>query len=125
MVWGFVVRPERLELPAYWFEASRSIQLSYGRTSVGHRRRCLRYDLSSYASITTGLTSSPIPSTCTRTWSPAFNHRGGVRAKPTPAGVPVEMMSPGSSVKTLERYAISFRIRKILQEYSGRGINCR
>jgi hypothetical protein len=27
-----MVRPERLELPAYWFEASRSIQLSYGRT---------------------------------------------------------------------------------------------
>src|SRR5678815_5073871 len=26
-----VVRPERLELPTYWFEASRSIQLSYGR----------------------------------------------------------------------------------------------
>lgn len=25
------MRPERLELPAYWFEASRSIQLSYGR----------------------------------------------------------------------------------------------
>ena len=29
-----MVRPERLELPAYWFEASRSIQLSYGRTPV-------------------------------------------------------------------------------------------
>jgi hypothetical protein len=29
-----VVRPERLELPAYWFEASRSIRLSYGRTSL-------------------------------------------------------------------------------------------
>ena len=28
----YLVRPERLELPAYWFEASRSIQLSYGRT---------------------------------------------------------------------------------------------
>ena len=27
-----VVRPEGLEPPAYWFEASRSIQLSYGRT---------------------------------------------------------------------------------------------
>jgi hypothetical protein len=26
-----LVRPERLELPTYWFEASRSIQLSYGR----------------------------------------------------------------------------------------------
>jgi hypothetical protein len=32
---GGVVRPERLELPTYWFEASRSIQLSYGRTT-GH-----------------------------------------------------------------------------------------
>jgi hypothetical protein len=32
MVGKFLVRPERLELPAYWFEASRSIQLSYGRT---------------------------------------------------------------------------------------------
>ena len=25
------MRPERIELPTYWFEASRSIQLSYGR----------------------------------------------------------------------------------------------
>ena len=28
-----LVRPEGLEPPAYWFEASRSIQLSYGRLS--------------------------------------------------------------------------------------------
>jgi hypothetical protein len=28
---GFLVRPEGLEPPAYWFEASRSIRLSYGR----------------------------------------------------------------------------------------------
>ena len=27
----FVARPEGLEPPAYWFEANRSIQLSYGR----------------------------------------------------------------------------------------------
>ena len=27
-----MVRPERFELPTYWFVASRSIQLSYGRT---------------------------------------------------------------------------------------------
>jgi hypothetical protein len=27
------VRPEGLEPPAYWFEANRSIQLSYGRGS--------------------------------------------------------------------------------------------
>ncbi len=29
-----MVRPERFELPTYWFVASRSIQLSYGRTGV-------------------------------------------------------------------------------------------
>ena len=29
-----MVRPERLELPAYWFEASRSIRLSYGRSKI-------------------------------------------------------------------------------------------
>jgi hypothetical protein len=29
-----VVRPERFELPAFWFVARRSIQLSYGRISV-------------------------------------------------------------------------------------------
>jgi hypothetical protein len=28
-----VARPEGLEPPAYWFEASRSIRLSYGRVS--------------------------------------------------------------------------------------------
>jgi hypothetical protein len=28
-----LVRPEGLEPPAYWFEANRSIQLSYGRGS--------------------------------------------------------------------------------------------
>ena len=30
----FMVRPEGLEPPAYWFEASRSIQLSYGRAPI-------------------------------------------------------------------------------------------
>ena len=29
-----MVRPEGLEPPAYWFEANRSIQLSYGRTDT-------------------------------------------------------------------------------------------
>ena len=34
MLWGHivnVVRAERLELPTFWFEARRSIQLSYAR----------------------------------------------------------------------------------------------
>ena len=30
--WGFMVRPDRVELPTFWFVARRSIQLSYGRT---------------------------------------------------------------------------------------------
>src|SRR5882724_9889365 len=39
---GFLARPERLELPAYSFEASRSIQLSYGRASPKpHSHECL------------------------------------------------------------------------------------
>ncbi len=29
-----MVRPERFELPAFWFVARRSIQLSYGRTRL-------------------------------------------------------------------------------------------
>ena len=33
---GLLVRPEGLEPPAYWFEASRSIQLSYGRMASSY-----------------------------------------------------------------------------------------
>ena len=32
LIIDFMVRPERFELPAFWFVARRSIQLSYGRT---------------------------------------------------------------------------------------------
>ena len=30
----YLVRPDRFELPTYWFEASCSIQLSYRRTAI-------------------------------------------------------------------------------------------
>ena len=32
MIIDSMVRPERVELPTFWFVAKRSIQLSYGRT---------------------------------------------------------------------------------------------
>ena len=32
----WLVRPEGLEPPAYWFEANRSIQLSYGRLASSY-----------------------------------------------------------------------------------------
>jgi hypothetical protein len=33
-----MVRPDRFELPTNWFEASYSIQLSYGRSVTGNHR---------------------------------------------------------------------------------------
>src|SRR5258708_34854358 len=35
-----MVRPERFELPAFWFVARRSIQLSYGRTAFKFNPNC-------------------------------------------------------------------------------------
>ncbi len=37
------------------------------------------------------------------TTSPAFSHLGGFIAAPTPPGVPVEMMSPGSKVNAVDK----------------------
>jgi hypothetical protein len=37
-----MVRPERFELPTYWFVASRSIQLSYGRMRKVGLFQCTR-----------------------------------------------------------------------------------
>ena len=51
----------------------------------------------------TGLRSVPRPSISTSTTSPFFNHTGGLRAMPTPGGVPVKIRSPGSSVKIRDR----------------------
>ena len=47
--------------------------------------------------------------------SSGFSQRGGLRMAPTPAGVPVAMMSPGSSVIKLERNAMVCAIEKIMR----------
>lgn len=52
-------------------------------------------DVCHVASALTGLRSRPTPSISTSQTSPGFMNTGGLRAKPTPAGVPLMMMSPG------------------------------
>ncbi len=41
-----MVRPERFELPTYWFVASRSIQLSYGRMKCKNHRQNIKVPVS-------------------------------------------------------------------------------
>jgi len=55
---------------------------------------------------TAGFSRTPIPSISTRTRSPGLIQRRGLREVPTPAGVPVATMSPGSSVITAESSAM-------------------
>jgi hypothetical protein len=50
----------------------------------------------------TGLTSSPIAVISMLTLSPGCRYLGGFMPRATPDGVPVAMMSPGSSVTPLE-----------------------
>ncbi len=56
---------------------------------------------------TTGFRNTPIRSISTSTTSPACKNTGGLRAAPTPGGVPVKITSPGASVHTSETYDTS------------------
>src|SRR2546426_3322716 len=51
--------------------------------------------------------STPMPSISISTTSPTLRYSGGVRAKPTPAGVPVMITSPGHSSQPAEISAMS------------------
>src|SRR3990172_7569837 len=55
-------------------------------------------ELRIYFSSSIGLRSRPTPSIAISATSPCFIHTGGLRAWPTPDGVPVTSTSPGSSV---------------------------
>ena len=63
-----------------------------------HRPLCDAGIRGAYSS-TTGLRNTPIFSISTSTTSPAFMNIGGLRVKPTPAGVPVTITSPGTRSK--------------------------
>ena len=62
---------------------------------------------------TTVFLSVPMPSISTSTTSPGFRNTCGDMAKPTPAGVPVEITSPGWSVITDEMYETIFATSKM------------
>ena len=51
-----------------------------------------------YFSSSIGFDSTPMPSMSISQVSPGFIQSGGLRGWPTPDGVPVKQMSPGSSV---------------------------
>ena len=55
-----MVRPERFELPAFWFVARRSIQLSYGRISFPTAFQQLTADSASSSTATFGATGCGI-----------------------------------------------------------------
>src|SRR5579862_3967210 len=46
--------------------------------------------------------------------SPAFKYHGGLNPRPTPKGVPVEIISPGSKVINCDKYEIKNGILKIM-----------
>ena len=68
-----MARPEGLEPPAYWFEANRSIQLSYGRGSNAHRSILPWGSLVSCGRLSIGLP---------RTTAEAANRRAGCQPAP-------------------------------------------
>src|SRR5262245_2341184 len=70
----------------------------YDRSLDNRRGRPSGRPSRTYAA-TTRLRRMPIPSTSVSITSPTCSHSCGVRPIPTPSGVPVEMMSPGSSVQ--------------------------
>ena len=67
-----------------------------------------------YTSSTTGFVSCPIFSISIVIVSPGFRNTGGLRAKPTPCGVPVRITVPGSSVVLPLRNSISVGTSKIM-----------
>src|SRR5580698_7935553 len=73
---------------------------------LGEHRQRIAASAPGY-SAATGFVSDPRPSTVTVTVSPGWSQRLGVRPMPTPEGVPVETISPGSKGEIDEIYSIS------------------
>ena len=67
-----------------------------------------------FYSFRTGFSNLPIFSISTTTVSPCFIQTGGLRAKPTPWGVPVRITLPGRRVMVLLRDSIRVGTSKIM-----------
>ena len=68
----------------------------------------------SYSQSTTGFDNVPMPLTVTSHTSPTFSHPFGSIPAPTPAGVPVAIISPGRSVMHLLTVSMSVLMSKII-----------
>src|SRR2546421_7861156 len=72
----------------------------------------------------TGLRMRPMRSISTSTTSPSCKKSGGVRLNPTPDGVPVAMISPGSRVMRELRKAIVEATEKTILAVGSCGTTC-
>ena len=75
---------------------------AYDRFAAGEGGHLLFHFVVVQASSTTPLRKEPMPSAATSMTSPGFRYRGGSNRAPAPVGVPVTMMSPGTSVAKVE-----------------------
>lgn len=77
---------------------TKTLALKSSSTSTGRRPP--------QTSATILFSMAPSLSISQRTTSPTASSRGGLKARPTPPGVPVKIRSPGCSVMACETYAI-------------------
>src|SRR3569833_267430 len=81
-----------------------------------HRSGDNRHCAASSTSSRTGLRRSPMPSISISHTSPSRIQTGGVRAWPTPGGVPMAITSPGSSVMISLRISMVRGTSKIMSD---------
>src|SRR6266566_2092209 len=104
--------PKRLQLNATTDANTTNIEMIL-RTFISHFCFDQAEVPTASPAATKGLFNQPTLSITTSITSPGRRNTGGLRAKPTPGGVPVAITSPGSSVMVWERNSINSGTPKI------------